>query len=181
MDTTATTPVEDVDTADLSAPAFVKDEQSDENASQASDEEDIAAELGDDEHGFKTKVKRMCVLEDQIKQLTAEKKILSDEKNLLRADVIKFMVDVHCESVNYGSDEVLYLDTKETACSLSRKSLLDSIRSFYEEKGVATDAETDGAQELFDFINSSLGSQTKVVLVREQKNAKKRNRKQAAP
>jgi fructose-specific phosphotransferase system component IIB len=156
------------------------------------DEEEVA--LSEQESGmmenFISKVKRMCQLEDEIKEINASKKSLTDEKNDLRKEIITFMAAKDVGKVNYGEDEVLYIETRESSGSLNRKSLLNAIKSYYEVNDIqvseeevanlesATQNRLHDAQDLYDYVNEFLGKETKVVLVREAKNKKKRARKQ---
>lgn len=141
---------------------------------------------------FSKKVKRMCELEDEIKKINASKKVLTDEKNSLCKEVMCYMADKSVSEVNYGANEILYLDTRESAGSLTRKKLLEAIKKYHEvgdvkvkkEECATLDAEIvdnlADAEAMYQFIEETLGKNTKVVLVREAKNKKKRNRKPAA-
>lgn len=156
------------------------------------DEEEVA--LSEQESGmmenFISKVKRMCQLEDEIKEINASKKSLTDEKNDLRKEIITFMAAKDVGKVNYGEDEVLYIETRESSGSLNRKSLLNAIKSYHEVNDIqvsqeelvnlesSTQNRLHDAQDLYEFVNEFLGKETKVVLVREAKNKKKRARKQ---
>lgn len=158
------------------------------------DDEDEEITLNDEESGmmenFVAKVKRMCQLEDEIKEINASKKAVADEKNELRKEIIQFMTTKDVNLVNYGENEVLYIETRETSGSLSRKSLLNAIKSYYEINDVEvteqeaasleknTQDRLHDAQDLYDYVNEYLGTETKVVLVREAKDKKKRARKQ---
>ena len=151
--------------------------------------------LNEAEEGFMEnfigKVKRMCQLEDEIKEINANRKVLADEKNELRAEIISFMSSKEVGKINYGNDEVIYIETRESAGSLNRKSLMTAIKEYYaindvevnEEQLVNLERQTQerihDAQDLYDFVNEYLGTQTKVVLVREARDKKKRARKPA--
>lgn len=141
---------------------------------------------------FINKVKRMCELEDRIKEINADRKVLADEKNSLRAEVMDFMQERSVSSINYKS-EVLFLETRESAGSLTRKSLMNAIKKYYQVENLLVskneaqylheDVQTSlkDAEALYNFVNNQLGSQSKVVLVREVRDKKKRSRKAIAP
>jgi hypothetical protein len=148
---------------------------------------------------FAGKVKRMCALEDLIKDKNAERKALNDEKNSLRAEVIQFMTSRNVESVNLRDNQVLRVEEREVPRSLTRKALLDAIKEYHEVNNVEVsreEVEEEGsaversvaeslfdAQELCDFIDSYLdrGKDTKLVLVREKRDKRPRKRVGRAP
>lgn len=169
-------------------------EESEEEIEQEEEEEEEEVNLSATERHrmteFTKNVKRMCFLENKIKQMNSERKVLTDEKNALKEEIIAYMAvpENKAGKVNFGPDEVIYLDTRESAGSLTRKTLMECIKSYYEISdftGTKNDAEKIGgdkakdlfgAEELFNFIQTKLGTTEKVVLVREPVNKKKRKR-----
>lgn len=141
---------------------------------------------------FTAKVKRMCELEDRLKEMNAERKVINDEKNQLRDEVMGFMAEKNVGSVNY-KNEVIYLEKREAAQSLTRKTLINALKNVYgvehvnltkDEADAVEDevsAQLQRAQALFDSINNFIGTTEKVVLVREERDKKKRERKPPAP
>lgn len=143
----------------------------------------VSTSVGDVE-GFALKVTRMCDLEDKMKVMNAEVKTVRDEKNALREELIQYMKERgvgHCNLNKRG--EVLYLEERESAGALNRRTLLNALKDFYEVSGVygGDSAETDEAlhevQACFNHINEFLGTQSRTVLIREKRNKKKRVRK----
>lgn len=144
-------------------------------------------------NNFINQVKRMCELEDEIKEMNSNRKVLADEKNELRNEIMRFMNQNNVTEVNYGKNEVIRLETRETSGSLTRKSLLAAIKAYYELNNIELSKEklqtlsdnvkerVEDAGELYEFINEYLGSQEKEVLVREAKSKKKRARKRPNP
>jgi hypothetical protein len=147
---------------------------------------------------FVAKVKRMCALEDQIKEKNAERKALNDEKNSLRLQVIEFMTTRNVDTINYRDNEVLRVEQREVCKSLTRKALLEAIKEYHEVNNVEVPRsqaeEGEGveesvveslfdAQELCNFIDAYLDrfKETKVVLVRERRDRKPRKRTGRAP
>ncbi len=176
----------------------VEDDEIEEVTSSSDEEDDEEEEVedaidGEESVAFIEKVKRMCELEDQIKEMNASKKVLNDEKNTLCKEVIEFMSTKPVGKVNYGENEVLYLDQRESSGSLTRKKLLSAIKQYHEVGEVAVtkeqldqlDRDTSenlaDAEAMYQFIDKFVGKQTKVVLVREKKDKKKRARKPVAP
>lgn len=182
-------PVDDELSDDASETYGLENEVDDEDE----EEEGMTGEQDSSVMGeFVAKVKRMCELEDKIKEMNSERKVLADEKNALREDVMTFMASKNVGDVNY-KDQVLFLDTREQPQSLTRKSLLGAIKEYYSvgtvnvtrEEATDLDTETkqslDEAEEMYKFVNDFIGQQTKVVLVRESREKKRRPRKAAAP
>lgn len=171
------------------------DNENDDDDCVDEEEEEVEEEvtLSENESGmmenFISKVKRMCVFEDEIKEINRSKKAITDEKNELKKEIIAFMVAKDVGKVNYGEDEVLYVESKESAGSLNRKSLLNAIKSYYEVNDIeVSEAEAENlasgtknrlhdAQDLYSFIDNYLGKENKIVLVREARNKKKRAKK----
>lgn len=141
---------------------------------------------------FTAKVKRMCELEDQLKMMNAERKAINDEKNRLKEEVMGFMAEKNVGSVNY-KNEVIYIEKREAQQSLTRKTLINALKNVYgvehvnltkdEAEAVEDEvsAQLQRAQSLYDSINDFLGTTEKVVLVREERDKKKRERKPPAP
>jgi ABC-type microcin C transport system duplicated ATPase subunit YejF len=144
---------------------------------------------------FAAKVKRMCDLEDQIKEKNAERKALNDEKNSLRVEVIDFMTHRNVDSVNYRDNEVLRIEERDVNRALTRKALLEAIKEFHEVRDVSVSEQEAGdldksvaeslydAQELCNFIDEFLNrdKDTKIVLVREKRSKRPRKRPTRAP
>lgn len=139
---------------------------------------------------FKDKVKRMCVLDNRIKEINSERKVFTDEKTQLKKDIMDYMASNKVGDVTVEED-VLYLDTKKTAGSLTRKTLKQAIMGYFDVKGVEVTKESadkmgiqvkEGladADELFTYIQGQLGETEKVVLIKEKKS--KGGSKKASP
>lgn len=136
---------------------------------------------------FVGKVKRMCEIEDDIKSSNKEKKAVTDEKKKLKEEVTEIMAEKNLR-INYKTD-VLFVDRRLSPGSLTRKTLIQAIKDYYQvgEYNV-TEAEAAqlndnirtslyDAEHLFQHINTHLGSQEKVVLVRQPRERKTRERK----
>ena len=166
-----------------------EEEEEEEEEDEETEEVTLTEKEEQEAREFTEKVKRMCRLETQIKEMNTERKVLADEKNELRAFIINYMAEKRIGDVNFGEDEVLYLDNRETAGSLTRKTLLAGIKDYFQVGELDVTAEVasslsapdkeglSDAQELFDHIQSFVGKSEKVVLVRENRNKRKRERK----
>lgn len=166
------------------------EENEEEDETEATEEIMLSESERERMVAFTEKVKRMCMLENQIKVMNSERKVLTDEKNELKEEIISYMAIPSNKAgrVNFNKTEVIYLDTRESAGSLTRKTLLSSIKEYYEIadfNGTKAEAEALGgdkakdvlgAEELFNFIQEKLGTSEKVVLVRENRDKKKRKR-----
>lgn len=136
---------------------------------------------------FVGKVKRMCELEDEIKSSNKEKKQVTDEKKKLKDEVTTIMAEKNLR-INYKTD-VLFVDKRTSPGSLTRKTLINAIKDYYKVGDFCvTEAEAAelnehvrnrlyDAEEIFQFINERLGVQEKVVLVRQPRDRKTRDRK----
>lgn len=167
----------------------MEDDDNDDN-----DEEVTLSELQQEQtKKFTEQVKRMCFLENKLSEMNNERKVFADEKNALRQEIIAFMASKGIGDVNFGEEEIIYLDTREQSNSLTRPALMKAVKDYYEvgdldvtkEMADAMDEDTQvnlaDAQHFFDHIQNFVGKSEKIVLVRERKDKKKRARKTAVP
>lgn len=141
---------------------------------------------------FFEELQRMCKIEDQLKAEGAARRAVSKEFNTLKSGVVEFMKENAVDAINYGENEVLYLEAREQAGSLTRSRLLEAIKAFHGVENVeVTEEEAESlepdvrdslqeAQALIDFVNEYLGVDEKVVLVRRDKNKPTRKRPRPA-
>lgn len=117
----------------------------------------------------------MCELEDKIKELNAEKRGLTKQKNELKENVIEFM-KVKNVRINYG-EETIFLKEKTVKGSLSKKKLAELLRKYY-EVGEDVDDSTMTAEQrekqksadsIFSFIEENLGESIKYDLARQKR------------
>ena len=167
----------------------LEEEEEEEEEEETTAGLDVTGEDGENHKQFAAQVKRMCQLEDEIKQINRDRKVLADEKNELRKTVIGYMTTKNIENVNYGENETLYVEVRETSGSLTRKKLVEAIKAYHEvsdinvskEQVTTLDEEVHenlaDAEAMYVFIEKYLGKAEKVVLIREAREKKKRNRK----
>ena len=114
-------------------------------------------------HDFKDSVKKMCQLQDEMKALAANRKVMNDEANTIKEDIKDYMIQNNVTVCNYDTDEI-FVNKRVKAGSLTRVSLRAALQShFGEESRTATDA--------FDYIINELGSQEVLELKRAKRKA----------
>lgn len=114
-----------------------EDEDEDDNDNNALDPSvPMTAEYQEKTRLFVQKVKRMCELEDEIKDANAQRKIVVDEKNELRKEVIAHFLETGLKDVTYLSKQRIYIEEREVQGSLTRKTLFEAIKTYYDLDGV---------------------------------------------
>lgn len=143
--------------------------------------------------GFIDSVKRLCTLDDNLKQTSSTQRSLAAEKNALRSQVTDFMVQNGINKVNYGKNEHLIVETRVSAGSLTRKTLLEALRAYFDIEGVEVTVEgaaeldedtqrrLQEADELVRFLNETLGHKSRTLLLRERRDKKRRAPKPPKP
>lgn len=142
---------------------------------------------------FIDSVKRLCNLDDSLKQSATAQRGLASEKNALRTQVTDFMVNNGIDKVNYGKNEHLVVETRVSSGSLTRKTLVQALRAYFEIEDVevtaagAADLDTDTrrrlqeAEELLRYIDETLGHKSRTLLLREKRDKKRRAPKPPKP
>jgi type I site-specific restriction endonuclease len=137
----------------------------DDTASQASSRAARPAISRDQVNEFSDKVKAMCELQDQIKAMAAQRKVLSDQVNDLKEWVKDFMLAKRVATCNYEADEI-FVNRREAAGGLTRKSLKGALDNYYPD-------EENASTDVFNFVVEQLGAREVVEVKRRKRKAEK--------
>lgn len=121
-----------------------------------------------DVKAFSENVKRMCELQDAMKDLGRQRKELNAEMVELREEVIGYMVSENVRACNYFEDEIFV--NRRTATGPLTKATLRAGLDFY-FSGQSDGA--DQAEACFEHIVGSLGEREVTELKRRKRKAPK--------
>ena len=124
---------------------------------------------------FADNVKRMCELQDQLKEIGKHRKQVADDMKIVKDAVMEYMIAEKVAKCNYADDEI-FVNTRIANGSLSRSTLRQALEDFH------GDNESD-AESCFEYIIEALGKKDVIEVKRRKRKSKpatvKRVKKQA--
>lgn len=134
----------------------------DQNHESASVASDVATQGGASTEGtlmdpsgapvasFVDMVKQMCVLQDQMKTMAAERRKVAAEMKEMQGQVMEYMIEHNVARCNYNDDEI-FVNRREKKGSVTKALLKRSFLDYFGQDGEAD------AEELFNFVIEEAG------------------------